>query len=938
MPTVTYNPLVDGRVARSSTGSWSTIRSSAGTDTYPTDANGYIPSLDGASSPNYAFHARGILIFDLRKFSGDIDINSLKIRLYVNAKLDNHGLSFNITSVDTAGEATLVAADYDLANYGTTRFLDSDVDITGVSTGAYLELTLNAAGVAYFLANIGGYAKFAIRFDADIDNTSPTYNDGVSGLQVLFNENGSNAPEMVVDFDSDMTSWSGKQKVTVDNTKVSGSVDLTDFPVLIKDSAISSAVYAAMQSGELNDNSALLADGSLEGYFRFESNGNDESSNANNLTPVNTPTYVSSRHGNGVDLEDASSQYLWKDDPTGLDLTGDVALSFFVTPESIAAGRATIVDMSFNGENEADNILFRASSNSSGKLEWFHEYSTGSNEIKESTAVHLFAGVRTHVCLQRDTANKVIKVYVNGRFVENISYTNQATGGSNGDLWIGRNAAGEYFDGVVDDLAIFSRLLSPAEVRTLALGGGDIRFTTDLAGTTEMPFEIVSLDTANETAEIWVKVPTVSYNTDTVFYMWYGNAAAVAHAADGVFGVNNTWRSEYKFVAHLQQEGGIRPDSTNQANHLSDNNTVLSATSIVGRGADFERSNSEHLSKSSPSGVWVNTSQTWSVWFNLESTSLDQTLMALDKLSARGVQIRIASSNVVRVNFIGLSSGGSIDSGTVSGSTQYRMVARYDSVNNLLAVFLNKTKSEQATTGTRNTPSANLTLGADNTGGSDALTNILDGILDEARIFNGALTDAWLDTDYDMINSPGTFLTVADVATTETVQKALQYAILTQGLIQKDLDYSMKPTFDIQKALQYAIIYTVSAITKGLTYNIAPPTLITAALDYYILTSSGIQKDLAYYILLQTTINKSMAYAIITSGLLQKTLEYAILVQTAITKDLDYMVIASNVIQKSMLYHIGVDGYIDNYTPRGTTYDSEYQYTERGNSYTDQYN
>ncbi|WP_372899169.1 hypothetical protein, partial [Stieleria sp.] len=52
-------------------------------------------------------------------------------------------------------------------------------------------------------------------------------------------------------------------------------------------------------------------------------------------------------------------------------------------------------------------------------------------------------------------------------------------------------------------------------------GGGDIRFSSDSAGTSQLPCEVVSFvtdnDPANGTAQVWVKVPAAAS-----VWVWYG--------------------------------------------------------------------------------------------------------------------------------------------------------------------------------------------------------------------------------------------------------------------------------------------------------------------------------------------------------------------------------------------------------------------------------
>jgi len=69
----------------------------------------------------------------------------------------------------------------------------------------------------------------------------------------------------------------------------------------------------------------------------------------------------------------------------------------------------------------------------------------------------------------------------------------------------------------------------------------------------------------------------------------------------------------------MEETSGTRLDS-HGSNDLTDNNTVLYGTGIIGNGADFESANTEYLSKSSPSGVPLNDlPRAFSAWVKLES-------------------------------------------------------------------------------------------------------------------------------------------------------------------------------------------------------------------------------------------------------------------------------------------------------------------------------
>ena len=110
--------------------------------------------------------------------------------------------------------------------------------------------------------------------------------------------------------------------------------------------------------------------------------------------------------------------------------------------------------------------------------------------------------------------------------------------------------------------------------------GGDIRFTSDAGGANEIAFEIVhytqNSNPASATAEIYVKVPTVSHSTDTKIYMWWDNSSASAYSATDTYGRNNVW-SDYVFVSH---DGGANDSTGNYT--MSTSGTISTTTNHLG--------------------------------------------------------------------------------------------------------------------------------------------------------------------------------------------------------------------------------------------------------------------------------------------------------------------------------------------------------------------
>lgn len=311
--------------------------------------------------------------------------------------------------------------------------------------------------------------------------------------------------------------------------------------------------------------------------------------------------------------------------------------------------------------------------------------------------------------------------------------------------------------------------------------GADIRFTSDIAGTTELPFQIVAINTGANTCEIWVKVPTVSHNTDTIFYMWYGNAGATAYAASDTYGSQNVWRSEYKGVYHLQEVSGTRNDSTANGNNLTDNNTVANGTGKVGTSADFERSNSEFLSKTDAASISTTGDFVIRGWLKLEQlASSAGGLMALVSkydFTNADREYLLGIRNTTDKFSIFYSSTGSatteIQSATVLDSgdvgTFVSVTAIVDVSAQTCTYVINGVAESGVAVSTNATSvkdgASPLVLGASDEGRAD----FLDGLLDEVRLYFGLITSDWAITEYANENSPSTFLAMSNATSIKSV-------------------------------------------------------------------------------------------------------------------------------------------------------------------------
>jgi len=93
-------------------------------------------------------------------------------------------------------------------------------------------------------------------------------------------------------------------------------------------------------------------------------------------------------------------------------------------------------------------------------------------------------------------------------------------------------------------------LLNPLFFSLTKNNGGDIRFTTS-DGKTEIPRELVNIDTGAGTGQAFVKIPSLSNSAPTSIYVYFNNPAAFDYDPADPYGRHNTWPSDYLIVHHM---------------------------------------------------------------------------------------------------------------------------------------------------------------------------------------------------------------------------------------------------------------------------------------------------------------------------------------------------------------------------------------------------
>jgi len=221
----------------------------------------------------------------------------------------------------------------------------------------------------------------------------------------------------------------------------------------------------------------LLNDPSIKGYYRFSSNVNDSSSNGKNLTVVGSANYTTGVFGNAYTQNNSFSNYLARaSDNMGID-GGAITLGCWFkdinTPGTSSSYAGIIDQKSITSWTQYGIGLVKDSGNN------FIYFSRGrvgvaASNIQANWSSYVSTSVFKFYVLTYD--GTTLRAYVDSELVGSISTSGNGSSvsGNTNHFRIGASegwdGASYISNGIVDDAFIFSRALTPAEIRYLYSG------------------------------------------------------------------------------------------------------------------------------------------------------------------------------------------------------------------------------------------------------------------------------------------------------------------------------------------------------------------------------------------------------------------------------------------------------------------------------------
>jgi len=375
------------------------------------------------------------------------------------------------------------------------------------------------------------------------------------------------------------------------------------------------------------------------------------------------------------------------------------------------------------------------------------------------------------------------------------------------------------FPVVITRAVLPDEVVSPTDVNRAQVDFGDVLFSTDSAGLTQIPCEIVSwgYDSSHGLGdakiEIHVKVTSVSPSLpDTDIWMWYNTAGTDSQpAVTDLNGRNAVWSNNYLFVHHLQQDpsGGIGAmiDSTGNLYDGTANGSMNSGNLVNGPfggyGLSFDGIDDNiDCGSLNVSGYTQLTIESW-VKSDCSGTA-EHTFFSNHSTNNAGIICRIDPANLnwietYMVQEANTNKGVDFQDLNVTANNWCYIEISVRGGN--IEGSLDGTQSSYTTafSGMDANPSSNnLELGDSPHTSSDPLT----GEMDEVRFSSVSRSFGWVTACYNNQSSPSTFIVAG---TPESTSGGSSVSNTTQS------------AFNINQSLTYSVAMTYEA--KGNSFN-----------------------------------------------------------------------------------------------------------------------
>ncbi len=302
------------------------------------------------------------------------------------------------------------------------------------------------------------------------------------------------------------------------------------------------------------------------------------------------------------------------------------------------------------------------------------------------------------------------------------------------------------------DFPVLVSLASDADLASDAQDDGDDILFTSSNGTAKLDHEIEQFNKANGRLVAWVRVLSLSSSTDTVLYMYYGNAGCSNQQNPA-----GVWNSSFRAVWHLNQTGGgsgaIKDSTSNSNNGTDGGGPTLGATGKIGNCVQFDGTD-DNIAVASSSTLKLGSGLTIEAWIriNVWTDWADIVFKGGGAVDNSDYQFALVSSGLAWDGTYAGNWRTKYFNTTQNTGTWIYVAVTHDTVT-VKCYRAGSEISSQSDNGA--IYESDYQLGISREGAANY--GWLNGRIDEVRISNTVRSAAWIRTGYNNQNSPSSF-------------------------------------------------------------------------------------------------------------------------------------------------------------------------------------
>jgi RHS repeat-associated protein len=590
----TYTGVADGYIqSQPYPSSWATQQSNTtGLGANFSSQDIYVDSQAYASPGGYLAIFRGFFPFDTSVLPDNASVTGANLKVYVKSKWDDFNDSVGTLNVYQSTQAqnnSLVNADFGRCGDTITNPTKgaSDIDITSITTNSYLSIPLNVTGRSW--ASTTGFTKLCMREGHDASN-QPTNNNNntwkYSGVIIAASESTGTSTDPYLELVYTLPN-------SAPVTPISLMVEATTNPTNILQSN-------PRFSAEFKDNDTQ----DFATHYQIQVATNTTFTNLiwdstktafNPSIPVDSITPDISYGGTALVLDGAT--YYWR-------------IKFWDDSANSGAW-STGLDTFTMANNGGVLQKLRYTYDPVGNITSITDQSTA------IPVVHSYS---------YDDLDRLIRYNATG-----TNYTPTTTPTRKIPITVLATSTTQNLTNfpVYVDLAT----LPAAFWSYIRSDGGDIR-VTDAVGT-HLPFDLVSINRASSTGELYFKAPSVVAGTTTTFFIHYGALTMEPLSAQDPYGSQAVWngyKTRWHFQGTTSSAAKVR-NSVGGAGSLTEQNSPQSGTDAQNRqNATYELNGANQYLNASD-GTFANAGSNFTLSVTMQPTSGAASISELSMVS-----------------------------------------------------------------------------------------------------------------------------------------------------------------------------------------------------------------------------------------------------------------------------------------------------------------